>query len=56
MVTVALLPINLITGIFGMNTGGLPWSESSHGFWWVMGGMIIAVGLSLRYLRSRNIF
>lgn len=56
MVTVALLPINLITGIFGMNTGGLPWSESSHGFWWVMAGMIVAVGLSLRYLRSRNIF
>lgn len=55
IVTVALLPINLITGIFGMNTGGLPWSHSEHGFWWVMLGMLVAVVLALRYLHSRKI-
>lgn len=26
-----LLPATLVTGIFGMNTGGLPWATSSHG-------------------------
>lgn len=26
-----LLPATLVTGIFGMNTGGLPWSSSAHG-------------------------
>jgi len=55
MVTVALLPINLITGIFGMNTGGLPWSESTSGFWWVMFLMIFAVAAALRFLHSRKI-
>lgn len=55
VVTVALLPINLITGIFGMNTGGLPWSDSPHGFWWVMFWMVIAVAAALRFLHSRNV-
>jgi len=37
IVTVTLLPINLITGIFGMNTGGLPWGQDDpSGFWWVI--------------------
>jgi zinc transporter len=55
VVTVALLPINLITGIFGMNTGGLPWSDSPHGFWWVVFWMVIAVAAALRFLHSRKI-
>jgi zinc transporter len=55
VVTVALLPINLITGIFGMNTGGLPWSDNPSGFWWVMFWMIIAVAAALRFLHSRKI-
>ena len=55
VVTVALLPINLITGIFGMNTGGLPWSQDPSGFWWVMFWMIIAVAVALRFLHSRKI-
>lgn len=55
VVTVALLPINLITGIFGMNTGGLPWSSDPSGFWWVMFWMTVAVATSLRYLHSRKI-
>lgn len=55
VVTVALLPINLITGIFGMNTGGLPWSDNASGFWWVMFWMIIAVAAALRFLHSRKI-
>lgn len=55
VVTVALLPINLITGIFGMNTGGLPWAENPHGFWWVMFWMVLAVATALRFLHSRKI-
>lgn len=55
VVTVALLPINLITGIFGMNTGGLPWADNPSGFWWVMFWMIIAVAAALRFLHSRKI-
>lgn len=56
MVTVILLPINLITGIFGMNTGGLPWGEDDpSGFWWVIFFMIIAVITSLTILHRKRI-
>jgi zinc transporter len=32
MVTVLALPINITTGLFGMNVGGIPFAESRHGF------------------------
>lgn len=56
VVTVTLLPINLITGIFGMNTGGLPWGQGDpSGFWWVISMMIIAVTISLKILHRKQI-
>jgi len=33
VVTVMALPINIITGLFGMNVGGLPFANDPHGFW-----------------------
>ncbi len=33
MVTVLALPINLVAGLLGMNVGGIPLSDASHGFW-----------------------
>ncbi|MCX4157673.1 MULTISPECIES: CorA family divalent cation transporter [Paraburkholderia] len=32
-VTVIALPVNLISGLLGMNIGGLPLKYDSHGFW-----------------------
>ena len=32
MVTVLALPINLVSGLFGMNVGGLPFLDHPHGF------------------------
>lgn len=56
IVTVTLLPINLITGIFGMNTGGLPWGQDDpSGFWWVIILMVIAVTVSLKILHRKRI-
>lgn len=55
IVTVVLLPINLITGIFGMNVGGLPFAEDGAGFIEVMVVMIVAVMVSLWLLRSRQV-
>jgi zinc transporter len=37
MVTVLALPINLTSGLFGMNVGGIPLAESPSGFWWMLG-------------------
>jgi len=49
--TTTLLPITLITGIFGMNLGGLPLANHPHGFEVVMVGIAAAVLLALWLLR-----
>ncbi|MBK5196727.1 MAG: hypothetical protein JJE37_00395 [Methyloceanibacter sp.] len=43
IVTTVFLPATLIAGIFGMNVGGLPLTQSGHGFLW---SMAILVGAS----------
>lgn len=48
------LPITLISGIFGMNVGGLPWVENSSGFAWVMGCMLAAIVIALALMRWRR--
>jgi magnesium transporter len=46
VLTAIFLPLNLITGIFGMNFEGLPLIHKQGGFW-VAVGVMVAVGLSL---------
>ena len=41
--TAIFLPLNLITGFFGMNFEFLPLIHTSSGFWWVFGFMIVLV-------------
>jgi zinc transporter len=55
IVTTTLLPITLITGIFGMNVGGLPFVASGSGFWWVLAIMGLAVAVTLIVLRRRRV-
>jgi zinc transporter len=54
IVTTLLLPITLITGVFGMNVAGLPWLEHPQGFWLVMVVMLVALVVSLYFLRRRR--
>ncbi len=49
--TTTLLPITLITGIFGMNVRGLPFAEHPHGFYVVMLGILATIALALWLLR-----
>ena len=46
MVTVMALPINLVSGLFGMNVGGLPFTDSAHGFALVLGLIVALTGLA----------
>ncbi len=55
IVTTILLPITLITGVFGMNVGGLPWVGHAGGFWWVMLLMLLALALTLWLLRRGRV-
>ncbi|GMB83649.1 transporter [Shinella zoogloeoides] len=50
-----LLPGTLVVGVFGMNTGGLPLSEGSSGFFWAMMLGIAATALFYWLLRRAGI-
>jgi zinc transporter len=45
-VTVIALPVNLISGLLGMNIGGVPFRHSDYGFWIVVLLASILTGLS----------
>jgi zinc transporter len=46
IVTVLALPINITTGLMGMNVGGIPWGQNDFGFWIVVAlvGLITVIG------------
>ena len=47
VITAIFAPLTLITGIFGMNVGGLPGLHGDHGFWWVMMLILASGGVTL---------
>ncbi|MEB0135955.1 transporter [Actimicrobium sp. CCC2.4] len=57
IVTVLALPINIITGLLGMNVGGIPLSGHDQGFWVVVAIVVtitvVAGWLALRAQRDR---
>ena len=53
VVTVLALPINILAGLFGMNVGGIPLADSTHGFW-ILVGVVIAFTLVAGWLAFRN--
>lgn len=56
VVTVLALPINILTGLFGMNVGGIPLADNGHGFWVIVVVLVlftcIAAVLALRSTRD----
>ncbi len=48
------LPVTLISGIFGMNVGGLPWLDDAGGFLWAIGCMVTAVALAFAVMYWRG--
>lgn len=54
VMTAIFLPLNLVTGFFGMNFDGLPLIHSRTGFWTVVGLLVVIGGaLSLFFWRKR---
>jgi len=54
--TAIFLPLNLVTGFFGMNFDTLPGIHSPRAFWITFGTMLlVGVGLSLYFWRKRYI-
>lgn len=53
-VTAVFLPLNLITGFFGMNFEFLPFIHTQAGFWWALAAMVtVAVTLIIVFWRKR---
>lgn len=51
IITALFLPMTLLTGIFGMNVAGLPWTQAQGGFAWTMGLMLGVAAVTLLLLR-----
>lgn len=47
VVAAIFLPLGLISGMFGINVGGMPWTESASGFWSVTAMIIIIAVIEL---------
>lgn len=56
LLSAIFLPITLISGIFGMNVGGLPWENQAGGFGSVIGMMLLTIATSLALLHWRRFF
>jgi len=56
VLTAIFLPLNLVTGFFGMNFEGLPFIHSATGFWWTLGFMVVVgIGSIWYFWRKRYI-
>ena len=55
ILTAVLLPMTLVTGIFGMNVAGLPGMHSAHAFAWVMVLIVASGALTLAILFWRRL-
>lgn len=42
VVAAIFLPLGLISGMMGINVGGMPWTDNPNGFWFVTGIVVIA--------------
>jgi zinc transporter len=51
ILTAIFLPMTLLTGVFGMNVAGLPWTQGQGGFAWTMGLMAAIAIVTLAVLR-----
>lgn len=51
IVTTIFLPMTLVTGIFGINLGGLPGTQEPFGFWWGVAIMLALGAATLIMLR-----
>jgi zinc transporter len=55
ILTAVLLPMTLVTGIFGMNVAGLPGLSSQTSFWWVMLLILVSGAATLAILIWRKL-
>lgn len=55
VIAAIFMPATLVSGLLGMNVGGIPLSESPLGFVFVAGGLILLAGTTYIVLRLRRL-
>ena len=56
ILTTLLLPPTLVTGVFGMNTKGLPLTDVESGFLWAAALMVGSAGAAYLIMRRIGVF
>ena len=54
MAAAIFLPLSFLTGLLGVNLGGIPGAESSWGFAAVVGIVVVVLAVQLWFLRRRR--
>lgn len=54
VISVALLPLTLLSGIYGMNVDGLPFAENPTLVWTMFGALGLLIVGSIIYMRRKN--
>lgn len=52
--SVALLPLTLLSGIYGMNIEGLPWAHRPEIVWLLYGGLLVVIVITIVYFRKKK--
>lgn len=55
VVAAIFLPLSLLTGILGINVGGIPGTENPWAFWTVVAGMVVLAIVEVWWLRRRKV-
>ena len=54
LIAAIFLPLGFITGLLGINVGGMPLAENASGFWWVAGGLAVLTFAQIAYFKGRK--
>ncbi len=56
VVAAVFLPLSLVTGLLGINVGGIPGTQSEGAFWFVVAALIVMAAIEVWILRRRKMF
>jgi Mg2+ and Co2+ transporter CorA len=54
IISIILLPINLVASIFGMNTPAMPFIYHPNGFWMILSSMLVLVLLFMLIFKRKG--
>jgi zinc transporter len=54
MISIIFMPLTFITGLFGMNVGGIPGAENSSAFYFCTSAMLLTILIHLFFLKTRT--